>query len=155
MIKLSLIIFVLALINFSESIAKDPQLTEIMFSLDVALFDSFNKCEDKQELEKHSSYFDPNVEFYHDNGGVTWNRKKMIENTKKFVCGNFTRELVPGTFKAYSIKDYGAITQGEHRFCQSDSNQCEGKADFVMVWRSLNGKWQVTRTLSFGHRSND
>jgi len=149
------IIFILALISSVESFADEFQLTETMLSLDTALFDSFNKCEDEQELNKHSGYFDPNVEFYHDNGGVTWDRKKMIENTEKYVCGNFTRELVPGTFKAYPIKDFGAITQGMHRFCQSDSNQCEGKADFVMVWRNLNDKWQVTRTLSFGHRSND
>jgi hypothetical protein len=41
-----------------------------------------------------------------------------------------------------------------HIFCQNKTNQCEGKADFVMVWRKVDDKWQITRVLSYGHREN-
>jgi len=112
---------ILSMVFSLEAVAEEPSLTEMMLALDAEVFDSFNQCEDEKQLNKHASYFDPKVEFYHDNGGVTWSRDAMIENTKKYVCGNFTRELVEGTFAAYPIKDFGAITQGVHRFCQSDT----------------------------------
>jgi len=154
MTKLNVIVCISIFACSIESFAAERQLTEKMLALDTALFNSFNKCEDELELSKHASYFDPNVEFYHDNGGVTWDRKKMIENTEKYACGNFTRELIPETFEAYPIEGFGAITKGVHRFCQSESNACEGKAEFVMVWQYQDEKWRVTRTLSFGHRPN-
>ena len=62
--------------------------------LDEELFDSFNKCADGAELAKHASYFSKDVEFYHDNGGVTWSREAMLANTKQYACGKYTRELV-------------------------------------------------------------
>ena len=50
------------------------------------------------------------------------------------------------------VKDFGAIAQGVHRFCQVAGGRCEGEADFAMVWRLRDGQWQVTRVLSYGHR---
>lgn len=96
-------------------------------------------------------FFSPDVEFYHDTGGVTWDRASMIENTKKYVCGHYTRKLVADSFKAYPIKDFGVITEGEHKFCQNGTQKCEGKADLVMIWSNTNDKWEVTRVFSFGH----
>lgn len=149
------LLIVLAFVFCVESFAQEENLTEKMLGLDAELFDSLNNCDDENELSRHKNFFDPNVEFYHDNGGVTWDRATMLANTKKNACGHFTRELVAETFSAYPINDFGAITQGVHFFCQSDTNKCEGKADFVMIWRNTNEKWQVTRVLSYGHRAND
>lgn len=146
---------ILMLIYCLEPFANEQDLTEKMLRLDTQLFTSFNKCEDEEQLTTHKNYFDPDVEFYHDNGGVTWDRETMLENTRKNACGNFTRELVVETFNAYPIKDFGAITQGVHRFCQNDTDECEGKAEFVMVWRNSNEQWRVTRVLSYGHRANE
>ncbi|WP_438863640.1 nuclear transport factor 2 family protein [Neptunicella sp.] len=136
------------------ALAEGISLQDKMMSLDSELFASFNHCQDPEQLAKHAGYFAADVEFYHDNGGVTWDRDTMISNTKNNVCGKFTRKLVAGSFKAYPIKGFGAITEGEHLFCQAGTEQCEGKADFVMVWHNVNNKWQVTRVLSFGHREN-
>ncbi len=77
----------------------------------------------------------------------------MIGNTAKYVCGNFRRELVPGTLRVYPVKDFGAITQGVHRFCQFDDGSCEGMAEFVMIWRQDGERWEITRVLSYGHRA--
>jgi len=137
------------------SLANEISLEDRMKSLDRELFTTFNNCKNPKELDKHTNYFSSDVEFYHDNGGVTWDRDTMISNTKKNVCGKFTRKLVAGSFKAYSIKGFGAITEGVHIFCQNKSKKCEGKADFVMVWRNVDHKWQVTRVLSYGHRENN
>lgn len=131
----------------------DP-LFETISALDTAVFDAFNHCSVPEQLQKHASYFAPDVEFYHDNGGVTWSRQEMLANTEKHVCGNFRRELVPDTFKVFPIKDFGAIAQGTHRFCQFAGGKCDGIADFVIVWSNQYGHWQITRVLSYGHRAN-
>lgn len=127
-------------------------LSGTIHALDSQLFDAFNQCASPAQLARHAAFFAPDVEFYHDNGGVTWNREAMIANTSKYACGNYTRELVEDTFHVSPIKGFGAISTGVHRFCQNATKACDGEADFVMVWRNTDGKWQVTRVLSFGHR---
>ena len=132
--------------------AQDELIREIS-TLDTTVFDAFNHCAEPGRLDEHAGYFAADVEFYHDTGGVTWTRDAMIANTRKYVCGNFTRELLPGTLKVYPVKDFGAISQGVHRFCQVQSGKCEGLADFVIVWRKQAGEWRITRVLSYGHRA--
>ena len=83
----------LALVSMS-SVADDGGLADQMKALDTAVFDSFNHCENPEELQKHARYFATDVEFYHDNGGVTWDRDTMIANTKNNACGHYTRKLV-------------------------------------------------------------
>lgn len=136
----------------SQAPATPGPLFEQIAQLDTEVFSAFNQCAAPGQLEKHASYFSEAVEFYHDNGGVTWNRQDMIANTQKYVCGNFRRELVPGSLRVHPIKDFGAISTGVHRFCQFKSGSCEGAADFVIVWQQTQGRWQITRVLSFGHR---
>jgi len=134
---------------------KTDALYDRLSALDSEVFDAFNHCDVAGQLDRHASYFSPDVEFYHDTGGVTWTRDAMIANTKKYVCGHFRRELVPGSLRVYPIKDFGAIVQGTHRFCHFDTGACEGVADFAIVWREKDGQWQITRVLSYGHRPND
>jgi Domain of unknown function (DUF4440) len=133
--------------------AKDA-LFETISALDNAAFDAFNHCSSPEQLQKHASYFTPDVEFYHDNGGVTWTRDAMLANTQKHVCGHFRRELIPDSLKVFPIKDFGAIAQGLHRFCQFDTGECDGLADFVIVWRKQGEQWLMTRVLSYGHRTS-
>jgi hypothetical protein len=148
----------LLLASAADAVAAEGQassaLTDEISALDSKVFDAFNHCAEPGRLDEHAGYFSPDVEFYHDTGGVTWTRDEMIANTRKYVCGNFTRELVPGTLKVYPVKDFGAISQGVHRFCQLASGQCEGLADFVSVWRQQADQWQITRVLSYGHRAS-
>lgn len=129
-------------------------LFQTMSALDAQVFDAFNHCSEHGQLQKHARYFAPEVEFYHDSGGVTWTREAMLANTRKHVCGHFRRELIPGTLKVFPIKDFGAITRGEHRFCQFASGRCEGLAEFVIVWKNNGGHWEITRVLSYGHRAS-
>lgn len=131
----------------------DP-LFNTVAALDAATFDAFSNCSAPEQLKKYASYFAPNVEFYHDTGGVTWNRQDMLARTKKNVCGIYRRELVAGSLKVIPIKGFGAIAQGVHRFCQFKTGICEGIADFTIVWRHHGGKWEITRVLSYGHRPN-
>ncbi|MGN6152768.1 MAG: nuclear transport factor 2 family protein [Lysobacteraceae bacterium] len=136
----------------SPNAAAAPSLLETISALDAATFDAFNHCDQPGQLDRHAGFFSENVEFYHDTGGVTWNRADMLANTRKYVCGHFTRELVPGTLVVYPIKGFGAIEQGTHRFCQVDGGQCDGLADFTIVWHDTGTTWEITRVLSYGHR---
>jgi Domain of unknown function (DUF4440) len=132
--------------------APHDALFDTIAALDTAVFDAFNHCSDPAQLQKHGEYFAPDVEFYHDAGGVTWNRQDMLDKTAKYVCGTFRRELIPGSLRVFPIADFGAIAQGVHRFCQFKSGTCDGEADFTMVWRRVGDAWQITRVLSYGHR---
>lgn len=134
-------------------------LQDVITALDAQVFDAFNRCSDAAQLQRHAGFFAGDVEFYHDTGGVTWTREAMIDNTRRHACGRYTRQLVPGSLRVSPIKDFGAIAQGVHRFCQVGTGEggtaavpCEGEADFVMLWRHRDGKWEITRVLSYGHR---
>ncbi|TYT26097.1 nuclear transport factor 2 family protein [Luteimonas viscosa] len=128
-------------------------LAEAIAARDAAVFEAFNRCADPAQLEAHAGHFDPQVEFYHDTGGVTWTRDEMLANTRRHACGTYTRELVPGSLRVYPVHGFGAISQGTHRFCRANSGACEGVADFTMVWRHAGGAWRITRVLSYGHRA--
>ncbi len=138
--------------------APDNDLAATIAALDTAAFAAFNDCAAPGKLEKYASYFAPDVEFYHDLGGVTWNRDTMIAQTQANVCGKFQRELVPGTLKVWPIKNFGALARGEHRFCHfkpdGTTHPCEGRAEFTILWRQQGDAWTITRAFSYGHGSN-
>jgi hypothetical protein len=144
--------FASAATQASETSQSDT-LTKTITQLDSEAFDAFNRCADPAQLQRHASFFSDSVEFYHDNGGVTWNRADMLANTKKYACGNYTREVIPGSLIVHPIKDFGAIELGSHRFCQTASQKCEGLADFTIIWQQTDAGWKITRVLSYGHRA--
>jgi hypothetical protein len=129
--------------------ADDDTLTRTITALDAKVFDAYNRC----DLGAFAAFFTRDVEFYHDQGGVTWDRQSVVDNTRKYICHKVRRELMADTLKVYPIKDYGAIEEGEHRFCQLDTGKCEGIAKFLMIWRNKNETWQMTRVISYGHRA--
>src|SRR3989442_4387928 len=91
-----------------ENIKSQEELDKAIATLDAALFDSYNRC----DLEKFSSFFADDVEFYHDQGGVTLGREKLTDSVKKNICGNVTRDLVQGQLQVHHIKGYGALEIG-------------------------------------------
>lgn len=147
-------------IPFADSEAASPSTSDSatqqsLFSavskLDADFFDSFNHCASPGQLQKHASYLVPNLEFYHDKGGVTWSRADYLANTKKNVCGQFRRELIAASLQVFPIKDYGAIEQGKQKFCWLKSGTCFGEAQFLILWHHLDNRWVVTRVFSYGH----
>jgi len=139
----------------NKDIPKGQALLTIVTQLDSDFFDSFNTCDKPGVLEKHGRLMDANVEFYHDNGGVTWTRKDYLDKTRANVCGRFHRVLVPGTLEVYPIEGYGAIEEGHHMFCEVKSDKCFGKAKFLFVWHKTDTGWEATRIFSYGHEAID
>ena len=91
-----------------NDIKSQAELDKAIAALDGALFDSYNRC----DLEKFSSFFADDVEFYHDQGGATLGRAALTDSIKKNICGKVTRELVPGTLQVHYMKGYGAVEMG-------------------------------------------
>ncbi|MEP6505917.1 MAG: nuclear transport factor 2 family protein [Betaproteobacteria bacterium] len=138
--------------------APDDDISRKIAALDTAAFAAFNDCAAPGKLDAYASFFAPDVEFYHDLGGVTRTRAAMIAQTKANVCGKFQRELVPGTLKVWPIKNFGALARGEHQFCHfkpdGTTHPCEGRAEFTILWRQQGDTWTITRAFSYGHGSN-
>lgn len=129
-----------------------PALFSTVSKLDTDFFGSFNHCASPDQLQKHASYLAPNVEFYHDKGGVTWSRRDYMAGVTKAVCGQFRRELVAGSLQVFPIRDYGAIEQGNQKFCWLKSGKCFGAGQFLILWHHLGNRWVVTRAFSYDHR---
>ena len=134
-----------------DKIQNQEELDRVGAALGAALFDSYNHC----NLEKFASFFDENVEFYHDQGGLTLGRAALTDSVKKNICGKTTRELVPGTLKVYYMKGYGFVEMGVHRFHHPGHEDTEGvgEGQFVHLWQYKDGAWKVTRVISYDHHA--
>jgi ketosteroid isomerase-like protein len=124
-------------------------LSEKIKALDAEVFKAFNEC----DMAKFATFFTPDVEFYHDLGGVTWSRSEVIANTQKNICGKRRRERIEDSIEVFPIKDFGAVELGTHRFCDLNGPKCEGIGRFVHIWQNDGGGWKLTRVISYDHRS--
>jgi hypothetical protein len=133
-----------------ENIHSQQELERVVTSLDAQLFDAYNHC----DLVKFASLLDENVEFYHDQGGVTLGRAKLTESVKNNICtGDTHRVLLPGTLKIYPMRGYGAIEMGVHQFVhpKTEAVNGTGEASFLHLWQYKDGAWKLTRALSYDH----
>ena len=136
----------------SRGLATDDTLFRQIAASDSAFFDAYNNC----ELSKMKSYFTSDVEFYHDHSGLS-RLDGVMSGLRKNICGKVHRDPVPGTLEVYPLKGYGALASGLHRFCDSRKYRtCEdgnsGVAKFVTLWRQQNGKWRMSRVISYDHK---
>jgi hypothetical protein len=130
-----------------DNIQNQAELDRVGATLDAALFDSYNKC----DLDKFASFFVDDVEFYHDQGGVTLGKTTLTDSVKKNICGKVTRELV--SLKVFPMKGYGMLETGVHRFHHPGHEDTEGvgEGQFIHLWQFKDGAWKVTRVISYDH----
>lgn len=102
------------------------------------------------------------LEFYHDQGGITLGKDDFIETTRKNICSisyKPIRKLVEGSLQIHPLKSngkiYGAIQSGLHKFYAKE----EGKAPyltsvarFTHLWIKHEDNWLLKRVLSYDHR---
>ncbi|RZJ56949.1 MAG: nuclear transport factor 2 family protein [Flavobacterium sp.] len=141
------------------SFPKTPEeLTTQITKLDTEAFDAYNKC----DLSTFKTYFTDDLEFYHDKGGPVFTSSKLIESMESGMCGNpnwkLRREVVQGSLKVYSLHDnsrgYGAVLTGEHYFyiTENGKESKTGVTKFTHLWLLKDGRWQMSRVLSYDHR---
>ncbi|OWP62435.1 DUF4440 domain-containing protein [Hymenobacter amundsenii] len=128
-----------------------PELYRTIARLDSAMFVAFNQ----HDADKLQTYFAEDLEFYHDKGGLSDFRQTMDAFRRLFDQNKTTglnRQLVPGTLEVFPIDGYGAVETYEHRFCHVENGRDDcGTFKNMMVWRLKDGRWQVTRVVSYDH----
>ena len=132
----------------AQSIPASDTLLHQIQALDTELFNAYNHC----DLTTLSSMVADDLEFYHDKTGLAIGPQVFIDAIKNNICGKVSRELVPGTLEVYPIAHYGAVEIGVHRFHHPGQPDNIGEAKFVHLWRNQDGKWQVTRVISYDHQ---
>lgn len=128
-----------------------PELVATIAALDSAMFAAFNA----HDLEDLGRWFTPDLEFYHDKGGLTGYDSTMNSFRGLFARNAKTglhRELVPGSFEVYPIGDFGLLEVCEHRFCHTDNGKEDcGTFKNIMVWRKEGTGYKVSRVISYDH----
>ena len=118
-------------------------------AMDKRLFDAFNR----QDVDGVMAVFAPDLEFYHDEGGVK-DYEQNLQDTRKLFARNMKlqRQLVPGSMQVYPVNNFGAIQTGEHTFCHIENgrNDC-GTFKFLNIWKRNGAAWQLARVVSYGH----
>ena len=126
----------------------NPELYKAIVKLDSAFFDAYNNCDTK--FETYADFYADDIEFYHDQGGLSNSKKDILEGTKKNICGKVTRTLVKGSIEVYPIKDYGAIEIGLHSFSNNTNPPTEPKkiSRFTIFWKKVNDQWRIAKVIS-------
>jgi hypothetical protein len=126
----------------------NQKLYDTIVKLDSIFFDAYNSC--NINLEKYSSFYADNLEFYHDQGGLMTSKQAVIDGTKKYICGKVTRELVKGSIEVYPIKDFGAIEIGLQKFHNNEQpiGTPSKVGRFMIIWENKNNEWKISRVVS-------
>jgi hypothetical protein len=135
-----------------EAHATSGRLYDELARMDSLLFDAgFVRCEADEVI----ALFSDDVEFYHDQTGlrsgdeVREDFRRLTSNCPR--SNGVRRLLVEGSLEAYPIHDFGAVQTGVHRFVEEGASTST-LARFVHLWQNQNGRWILTRVLSFDHR---
>lgn len=144
------------------TIPPQPQLTEQIRKADAELFSLF--FEGPCDVPRFRSMITDDVEFYHDKGGFNVRKPEDFVGQFQERCAKLSdltswrqrRELVANSLHVDPIPGWGAMEIGDHQFYERQGAAGEwklvGKASFAMVWvLGSDGKWRVSRVLSFAH----
>ncbi len=133
-----------------QKVAETDALYQTIASLDSALFHAVNTC----DLKALDGFWADDAEFYHDKADPTIGRKNITQAIQNNLCGKVTRELVPGTLEVHSLKGYGAVELGIHRFYHpwTQDHGIVGEARFIHLWQYKDGAWRITRVISYEHQ---
>jgi Domain of unknown function (DUF4440) len=127
---------------------ENQKLYDTIVKLDSIFFDAYNTC--NINLERYSSFYADNLEFYHDQGGLMTSKQGVIDATKKYICGKVTRELVKGSIEVYAIKDFGAVEIGLQKFHNNEEpiGTPSKIGRFMILWENKNNEWKISRVVS-------
>lgn len=125
------------------------ELVAAIAAADSVMFHAFNTG----DLDQLRTMFTQDLEFYHDQTGLTSYEENMEAFANLFARDHgLRRDLVPGSLEVYPVKEHSAIEVGEHTFCHEEGGATDcGTFPFVMVWRKVDGAWKVSRVISYGH----
>lgn len=145
-------------VSFSQ-VEKTSELFKTLKTNDSLLF---NIGYNHQDITQFENLLSESFEFYHDEGGATHGKAAFIASIKD---GLFTlpykprRELDENSVDVYPLENggvlYGAVQTGTHKFYALEKNKPEyltSTAKFTHLWLLENGKWKLSRVMSYGHK---
>lgn len=142
-------------------VEKDSDLYKKLKSRDSLLFDrGFNKC----KISEFQDFVSNDLEFYHDQAGITTNKEDFLKAVKNNICGNADkkpiRRLREESLEVFPLYQngalYGAIQKGIHDFFIKEPNKDlyqTGTARFTHLWIKENNEWILKRVLSYDHKN--
>ena len=159
----NLIILIIGIISLPclGQVSHDSEIYKQLKSRDSLLFDrGFNKC----AISEFEYFVANDLEFYHDQGGLTTNKEDFLNNVKNNICSNFDkkpiRKLVQGSLEVFPLYKngqlYGAIQKGIHEFFIKETGKelyKTSSAKFTHVWILKNSEWILQEVLSYDHKS--
>ena len=121
------------------------ELHKQLEALDKTYFDAYNSC----DLVTQANFYSEDIEFFHDQGGLSTDKQGIIDALEKNICGKVTRTLVAGSIEVYPIPNYGAVLMGLHSFANNqEPDAISTPSKFVMIWKKSEANWQITKVIS-------
>ncbi|TBW28523.1 DUF4440 domain-containing protein [Gramella sp. KN1008] len=142
-------------------VSEDSELFQKLLEKDSLLFkEGFNKC----RITEFENFISEDLEFYHDQGGLTTNKKDFLDAVKNNICGKPDekpiRKLREASLEIFPLyengKLYGAIQKGIHDFFIKEPGKelyMTSTAKFTHVWLLENEEWILKRVLSYDHKN--
>ena len=146
----------------TAQVEKSSELHKTIKEKDSLLFNiGFNNC----DITQFENLVSDNFEFYHDKAGIVKSKSEFILNIKSGVCNieyKAIRKLDSTKTEIYPLNNngklYGVIQNGVHRFYALEENNIEyitSIAKFTHLWILENGKWKLSKGLSYDHKDFD
>jgi hypothetical protein len=130
------------------------KMMQEMYHADSLFWEAYNQC----DVDKMATFFTDDLEFYHDNGGLTTPKSAFVAEVRKGLCGTenwrLKREPLEGTVELCPIKNYGGLITGEHIFYiieNGNEPRLDGYGKFADLWVYKDNQWKMSRVLSYDH----
>lgn len=81
--------------------ASNTALHKEILKMDSIYFTAYNTC----NIKTQASIYADDLEFFHDKGGLSTDKKALLEALKKNICNKVTRSLIKGSVEVYPIHD--------------------------------------------------
>ncbi|MEJ2163770.1 MAG: nuclear transport factor 2 family protein [Robiginitalea sp.] len=129
----------------TAQVSENSDLYRTILSLDEAYFEAYNTC----DLKTQAGLLSDELEFYHDQGGLSKSKSDILRSIETNICGKVTRELLSQSVEVHEIKGFGAVEIGLHKFYNSEEPDAESKPSrFVTVWKQEDRRWTMHRIIS-------
>lgn len=122
----------------------NQKLYDTIVYLDSIFFNAYNTC----DMELQSELYSDNIEFYHDQGGLSTSKQDILTAIKNNICDKVVREKLKESIEVYPIANYGAVEIGLHRFHNKAEGNISDPSKFIIFWQNVNGRWMVTKVVS-------
>jgi hypothetical protein len=138
-------ILVLGTAGMTAQVSADSDLYHTVLALDDSYFTAYNEC----DMETQERLLSDDLEFYHDQGGLSTSKDEILTSIEANICGKVRRELVKGSVEVHEIKDFGAVEIGLHKFYNNREPDAVSKPSrFITLWKQDNGSWKMYRIVS-------